>query len=81
MRAGVVESTDDTVHAPNHDHRPAADHGRDIVAVSGYLALVTEVNPAPVKNTVHFDVEQSRVEIGRPVNSKHALLGAVIDQV
>ncbi|SPE59226.1 hypothetical protein ECMM28_4430 [Escherichia coli] len=60
VRAGIDDRVELARFVARDDDRLTADAGREIVVVLRYLALVGEIDPVPLEDVLHLEVEQGR---------------------
>ena len=71
VRAAIEERAQLAVRVAQHDHRPQAELGGQVVVVARDLAFVREVDPYRAEDVRHLQVEDHRIGIDRPM---HAVL-------
>ena len=79
MRARVEESVKLTFAIPRDDDRLAADVAGDVVVVVGDLALVSKIDPVPLPDVLHLQLEQLEVREDVATAAEDASLGVILD--
>jgi AcrR family transcriptional regulator len=79
VRACVEESVELAFAIPRDDDRLAADVAGDVVVVVGDLTLVSKIDPVPLPDVLHLQLEQLEVREDAATAAEDASLGVILD--